>query len=244
MKQSLKALLLGKADPHLYQGYVFFVLGIYAASMIIAWTFFPIPYSMKVNDISDLGGWAENPDGYLWYNIPVIVVGLLMVSLMLFYYNGINTLNSKAVISKKMGKICTITSSISFSLHGIIPQDFGLIHRIIAYYCFIGVIVGAIFYYYATFLHFNTQPSKRIRYAYHIIFIWLYLSFFIMIFSIFIANLNNIPVETIYSALEWTVMLTMQAWMIGLTFLISYEVIRITKASLINQNIKHVENLN
>lgn len=99
------------------------------------------PFSVLSNFLSDLGNYFYNPQGAIFFNIMLIINGILLI---LFFYNFpiipsiMKYTNNSFVIN--IVKILGISCGILTTLLGIYPDSNPIIHSILSYVFFLFVI--------------------------------------------------------------------------------------------------------
>ncbi|MHA1339851.1 MAG: hypothetical protein ACTSRZ_06995 [Promethearchaeota archaeon] len=125
------------------------ILIILLLTFSIAMILFPTSYSIKINQISELGGKFYNPKGYVIFNIGLILSGLLLIPCCMFFRRSLNlsAIKSKIIlIFTKLGIIFLNISAIGFSLVGIFRADWIYsMHIVAAIMAIGGIIFSAIF---------------------------------------------------------------------------------------------------
>jgi hypothetical membrane protein len=188
--------------------------------MIIAWSVYPVPYSLHYNDISDLGGLVNNPEGHFWYNLAAIVCGFMLLPHMHFLYHRLREIAPQHPKFERYGYGAGMASISFFIMHAVIQQDYGFIHRFFAYFCFITIIIASI----ADFLalqDFVQLPQKqKKKFLLYICTLLLNGAFFGMLIALIIASIMGQSTADVYSPWEWANLFAVMIWLISMTLIL------------------------
>lgn len=216
----IRDLAQGNASPKVHVLYIFSVCLFYSIISIVAISFFPEPYSIFTNDISDQGGFAANPNGFWIYDLGAIITGLLFFPHIAFLRKLLPKIAPGHQISRGTGHWALISAGFLYTIHGIIIQDFGPIHRIIAYFCLIGIFVASIAFLRTAWKSSITEGSLPRRLTALGITLPLIIMFSMMVLLAFLFKIG-VPIIFIYSFWEWVVFFSAWIWILGYTVLIS-----------------------
>jgi len=103
------------------------LITIYTVSVIIAWMFFPEPFSPLNNYLSDLGNYSWNPIGAFFFNFGNILTSIALIP----FYIGFKDWYPEEEKNKKliiMVQIVGLISAVSLAMIGIFSEDFRFIH--------------------------------------------------------------------------------------------------------------------
>jgi hypothetical protein len=215
-----RELAQGIAPPKIHVIYICCIGFFYWIISIIAITLFPEPYSIFLNDISDQGGFAANPNGFWIYDLGAIITGLLFFPHINFLKNWLPKIAPGHRYSQGTGHWAIFFAGILYTVHGIIIQDFGPIHRIIAYFIIIGIFVASIAYLRTAWKSPITEGSIGRRIFALLVSLPIIIMFTIMVILAFFFKIG-VPVIFIYSFWEWLVLISAWIWILGYTILVS-----------------------
>lgn len=138
----LKSIWVGKSTKKEYMTYLISVFSIYVFGVIYSASVFPGGFSFTDVYVSYLGGYPNNPDGYIVYNICVIISGILFVPHFIYIYKRITpTIKFLAFVACLFGLI----GCLGFSSLGVYHQGTaGEGHKITTYLAFGGFGISAI----------------------------------------------------------------------------------------------------
>lgn len=217
-------ILQGKAPPKVHRIYVIFLLSIFALICIIAQNLFPDSYSIFTNTISDQGCPLSNPNGYLLFNVGLILVGILMIPHFLYIFN---VLRQIMPVFTSITIFFGIASSTGIILIGFFPQNIVPIHAIIAKFTFSAFFLHAngtfiILLLTREFLKSFRNRSKGLK-IYLIVFNVTFI--FLLIASLF----KEYPPESpnvfqsifTFSTWEWIHFLIIIGWLVGAFILVN-----------------------
>ena len=136
MLDYLKRIWTGTATKKEHLTYFFSAFGIYLLGIIIAASLYPGEFSMTTVYISYLGGYPNNPDGYMFYNICEIIAGVLFAAHFIFLYKRlVPALKIVAFVACVFG----IIGSLGFASIGIYYQGSNALgHQITTWLAFGG----------------------------------------------------------------------------------------------------------
>jgi hypothetical membrane protein len=140
-RADLGEVLRGERGKGTYAKTLGIALGIFFLGCLIAQLLFPVPYSIWYNHISDQGGWTNNPRGYLFFCVAVVVTGTLLVPVLNWIYR--NLLPTTAALTR-LAWLCAVVGAVGFSFVGAIPQDIQAPHDTAANFAFGGLGLAAL----------------------------------------------------------------------------------------------------
>src|SRR5271157_3367889 len=125
LREKLRTFFTGRASKHDQLLFFVFTLAVLLTGIIVAQVFFPGGYSILKNHISDQGGMKSNPQVYWFFDIIVVITGILLVPSFIWLYRRL--LPTMLPLSK-FATFAAIVGCAGFMLVGIIPEDFGNMH--------------------------------------------------------------------------------------------------------------------
>ena len=132
-------LILELSSKKIHGIYLIFVILILTLSCVIAQMLYPVPYSMLDYHVSAQGSINANTQGYKYWNIGMIITGILLIPHMLYLHRSYSSTSPKISI---ISFIISIIACLSISLIGIFPGDLGLPHLIVGCSTFIGFFIA------------------------------------------------------------------------------------------------------
>ncbi len=210
-------LIFGLASKKVHGIYLFIVILILTLSCIIAQILYPVTYSMLDYHVSAQGGINANPQGHIYWNIGMIITGILLIPHMLYLHRSFSSTSPKISI---ISCIISIIACLSISLIGIFPGDLGLPHLIVGCTTFFGFIIA-----------FNLDGiiliERKQKFPNQWPQTWNYLLFYFFLNCSFIGaliipeislNLDKLPFDPRWLSFpiwEWTLFISVFIWMIG-----------------------------
>ena len=214
-------LILELSSKEIHGIYLIFVILILTLSCVIAQMLYPVPYSMLDYHVSAQGGINANTQGYKYWNIGMIITGILLIPHMLYLHRSYSSTSPKISI---ISFIISIIACLSISLIGIFPGDLGLPHLIVGCSTFIGF-----------FIAFNLDGiilmKRKIQIPNQWPQTWYYLLFYFFLNCSFIGaltipeisfNFDKIPFDPRWLSFpiwEWDLFISVFIWMIGIFLL-------------------------
>jgi hypothetical protein len=84
--ETLKNIWKGQVSKRVFLVYFILVFSIYMLGIVVAAAVYPGGFTMEDVYVSYLGGYPNNPRGYIFYNVCEIITGILLVPLFLYMY--------------------------------------------------------------------------------------------------------------------------------------------------------------
>ncbi|MHA1512092.1 MAG: DUF998 domain-containing protein, partial [Promethearchaeota archaeon] len=140
MKSNIKnslfvSILQGKSSKK-NQGYLFFsTIFIVVILIVISVIKFDNPYFMLRESVSSLGIKSENPNGYIFFRIALIISGLTFITYFIYIYR---IFHPTAYHTSRSALVLSIISCICIIGVGIFPEDNPIPHYTNAIIAFIG----------------------------------------------------------------------------------------------------------
>jgi len=99
-------LILEFSSKKIHGIYLIFVILILTLSCVIAQMLYPVPYSMLDYHVSAQGGINVNTQGYIYWNIGMIITGILLIPLILYLHRSYSSTSPKiSIISFNFDKL-------------------------------------------------------------------------------------------------------------------------------------------
>lgn len=210
-------LIFGLASKKIHGIYLFFIILILTLSCIIAQILYPDTYSMLDYHVSAQGGVYSNPQGHIYWNIGMIITGILLIPHMLYLHRSFSSTSPKISL---ISCIISIIACLSISLVGVFPGNFGLPHLIAGCTTFFGFIIS-----------FNLDGiiliERKLKFPNQWPQTWYYLLFYFFLNCSFIGalslpeisfNLDKLPFDPRWLSFpiwEWALFISVFIWMIG-----------------------------
>ena len=128
-------ILRGRAQKKVHFWWLLATFGIIMLGTVIARLLYPNSYSMLTKSVSSLGNPLKNPQGYLYWNIAIVVTGLMLIPTVLYFYHALEPI---AHITSKMFVYIGIFSSLGISGVGLYSEE-TIIHYVFATAAFFGL---------------------------------------------------------------------------------------------------------
>jgi hypothetical membrane protein len=205
----------GKSSNDSYQIYIILYWLIGSIISYLAILKFPVDYNFLNNHVSNIGGITHNPDGHQFWNLAVIVFGILSIPYYAYLYQYFKPnwpRLSKGILGLGMG------CAIGFSLVGVFPEDIPIYHQIGAVLFMIGIPILSVIIQYIVYQTPDiVQSSTMIT----ILNLFLWLIFFAAIFVFRLDEwfgLTYAPEPRIFDfpIWEWADFLMVVTWMVGI----------------------------
>jgi hypothetical protein len=132
----------GKAEKSTYIKSISLAIGIYFSGIISGMVFFKPSLSILMNRISDIGNTQQNPIGSIFFNLGLILSGLLMiVHANYFYY----LLSPHGKTLSLLSAACIVIEGLGNMMVGFFPENINIsMHLVSALMSFGGTIVSSI----------------------------------------------------------------------------------------------------
>ena len=215
--QQFKKFLRGYASSSFMGWYIASVLTLYVLVIILARSFFPGGYSALDHTISTQGGIADNPDGWWIYCGGIIIVGILLIPIQIYLYHR---LQPTLLFVSRLVLFFSLMGAIGFSFLGVFPHDYPESHDIATGAAFGGFILAAVLSFFVLFRKLQLKESWPTKKGFYLAYFhWWIMVVLIVIFQ----ELDDWfdmsaydPRYFSYSVVQWTAMVTVLMWMVGM----------------------------
>lgn len=188
MFKKIQEIWVGKSSKNEQGIYFGIILAGYTIVSWISQNLFPVKYSWLDFKISAQGGITSNPDGYILWNIGMILMGILLIPHMRYLYENLK--DSSPRFAKAIN-ILSITACIGFSFVGVFPREYILLHSIPAAIALYGFYFTLNMYF--LLLIERKKNENQIKWSHSWSFVFLFIPLNIIVFGNFIRSL--IPPE-------------------------------------------------
>ena len=213
------AWIKGHGSPKTYGIYIMVLLIISLVFSLIAQSMFPVQYNILYHHVSQQGGLANNPDGHMFWNIMMIVTGVLYIPYVLHFYHSGKHISPTLF---KFANMSAILACIGLSFVGVFPEDLGITHQIPASFAFFGFLIAADLYWLKLSKFIKSQELWR-KILFHGVYTLINCSFLMILIQ---ETLNFTPLrpETItpwlnFQVWEWFMAIGIFSWLYGLILL-------------------------
>ncbi len=203
----------GRAPKNTYLKYLLIPVTLFLFAVIVAIGFYPAPgYTPLTNHVSDMGGIANNPSVWWFFDSSIITIGILMIPHFVYLYRR---LMPTAKWLTRLAMFCGVVGCIGFSVLGMFPQDIETPHDWAANFAFGGLGAAAFF----TMFVLLRKKWVRATWPSWKAFLVLYGPLFVTItFVIMMPNLDPIagmdPRWFTWPPWQWTALLSVLYWII------------------------------
>src|SRR6056297_3919362 len=135
----------GKSSKKIYFWYYLVVLSVFWVFFYFSLDAYPIPYRVRINQISHLGSPRLNPNGHHFFNIGMVFFGISVIPHLLFLYRKHERFMH---ITSTMALISAIAVCVGLVLLPLYPVDNWDPHEVLASIIFIGFMVVVVCYCY------------------------------------------------------------------------------------------------
>lgn len=217
--QKFQNFLQGHSSPKFMALYFGSTLVFYLIIIILSQLFFPGGYSILDYTISAQGGIADNPDGWFIYCSGIIIVGMLLIPYHIYIYQRMQP--TLLFVSRSV-LFFSLIGCIGFSLLGVFPHDYQNPHDIATALAFGGFILAAVLSFLVLIRKRQLNESSPSKLGLSVAFIhW----WGMVVIILAIQELDDWfdmsrfdPRLFSYSVAQWTAMITVLIWMMGMFF--------------------------